>query len=92
MRIPLLAAALSGACVAAIAAAPNKGPEFHPLRVPAGKSAADLKPKVARADDPIILELKAHRRADGSLELQCDHHDHHDHALDHPGVQAGDSR
>lgn len=49
-------------------------PVFHPLMVPPGKSAQDLKPSPeARADSPVVLELRAHRHADGSLHYECDH-------------------
>lgn len=49
-------------------------PVFHPLAVPPGKSAQDLKPSPeARADSPVVLELRAHRHADGSLHYECDH-------------------
>lgn len=49
-------------------------PVFHPLTVPPGKSAQDLKPSPeARADSPVVLELRAHRHADGSLHYECDH-------------------
>jgi len=75
MRIHLLAAALCSACANLAAAQSAKAPEFHPLNVPAGKAAGDLKPAPVRADEPVILQLKAQRRADGSLEFRCDHED-----------------
>jgi hypothetical protein len=64
-----IAAALC--CQAAEAAKPD----FIRLQVPPGKSAADIKPRPqARADEPIVLELRAHRHADGSVWMQCDEH------------------
>lgn len=85
MRIPLFAAALFCACASALATEPLKAPEFHPLRVPAGKSSADLQPSPVRAESPIVLKLKAHRHADGSLVLQCDHHIHASEAAEAEG-------
>jgi hypothetical protein len=49
-------------------------PEFHSMLIPPGKSARDVKPRLqARADEPVVLELRAHRHADGSLHFECDH-------------------
>lgn len=57
-----------------LAATAAAKPEFHPLWVPPGKSAHEIKPKPqARADEPVVLELRAHRHADGSLHFECDH-------------------
>jgi hypothetical protein len=71
-RIPLLAAC--AALTAPIAVASAAKPEFHPLWVPPGKSAHEIKPRLeARADSPVTLELRAHRHADGSLHFECDH-------------------
>jgi len=49
-------------------------PEYHTMWVPPGKTARDMKPQPqARADAPVVLELRAHRHADGSLHFECDH-------------------
>lgn len=48
-------------------------PVSHPLQVPAGKSAKSLKPDMAElAEQPIILTLRGHRHADGSMGFSCD--------------------
>lgn len=63
--------ALLGASTVAPA---SEKPQFHPLWVPAGKSAGDTKPRSeTRTEEPVVLELRAHRHADGSLHYQCDH-------------------
>jgi hypothetical protein len=89
MRIRSLGwAAAFAALLSPVAAADLKAPEFHPLRVPPGKSAAELKPSPVRADEPVILEMKAQRRPDGRIELQCDQpHDHASHGAPSTGEQ-----
>ena len=58
----------------AAASASKVEPEFHPIWVPPGKSAGDQKPRVeVRAETPVVLELRGHRHADGSMHFQCDH-------------------
>ncbi len=65
---------LGAALAAPVAGASDKEAVFHPLWVPPGKTAQDLKPRPeARADEPIVLELRAHRHPDGSLHFECDH-------------------
>ena len=67
LPVPLIALAPSPAALAS-------KPEYHTMWVPAGKSARDMKPRPqARADAPVVLELRAHRHPDGSLHFQCDH-------------------
>lgn len=69
--MPLILAALFAT---PLAAASESKPVFHPLWVPPGKNSQDLKPRTeARAEEPIVLELRAHRHADGSLHFECDH-------------------
>ncbi|WP_143006514.1 hypothetical protein [Aquimonas voraii] len=56
------------------ASAAQPKPEFHPIALPPGKSIHDIKPHPeVRADQPVLLELRAHRHADGSLHFDCSH-------------------
>ncbi|WP_395789662.1 hypothetical protein [Aquimonas sp.] len=74
MKVALLA--ISGLLVlqadVVSAQSPTK-PVSHPLQVPAGKSAKSLKPDMVElAEQPIILTLRGHRHADGSIGFSCD--------------------
>ncbi|WP_298856682.1 hypothetical protein [uncultured Aquimonas sp.] len=69
-----LLATLASLVTVAAASSGKTEPEFHPIWVPPGKSAGEQKPRVeVRAETPVVLELRGHRHADGSLHFQCDH-------------------
>lgn len=70
----VLLGTLASFATGAAASAGKTGPEFHPIWVPPGKSAGDQKPRIeVRAETPVVLELRGHRHADGSLHFECDH-------------------
>jgi hypothetical protein len=56
------------------AGAAGVAPEFHPLQPAEAKSAGESgKPLPVRAERPLLMQTVAHRHADGSLHLQCEH-------------------